>query len=385
LKLLVVSHSCCTPINQQIYADVEQLTGWKLTLVVPSNWKNEYGKIIGGERWPAFKGDVLPVPTWRSGDVILHAYKTSFSRLLREVSPDVIYVNHEPYAVATAQVFLANRRLRKPIGFYSCQNISKRYPPPFRWTEAMVLRRSSFFFPISIDVETVFRNKGYAGRSAVLPLGVDLSVYHPRPEAVALKQRLGPEGQVLIGYVGRLVPEKGLSTLLKALATIRDLPWQLVIVGAGPFAERFDAEAVALGISSRITHAGYIPHEQAPEYLSAFDLLVLPSETQPNWKEQFGRVVIEAMACGTPVVGSDSGEIPNLIADTGGGLVFKERQPNELADRLARLIRDPALRAGLGAKGQQAAAARYSLAAIARKFAATVEAAVAKKTGTDDL
>jgi glycosyltransferase involved in cell wall biosynthesis len=119
--------------------------------------------------------------------------------------------------------------------------------------------------------------------------------------------------------------------------------------------------------------------------LSAFDLLVLPSETQPNWKEQFGRVVIEAMACGTPVVGSDSGEIPNLIADTGGGLVFKERQPSELADRLAQLIRDPALRAELAAKGQQAASARYSLAAIARKFAATVEAAISKKTGTDDL
>lgn len=386
MKLLVVSHSCSTPINQQIYAEVEQLTGWGITLVVPSNWRNEYGKIIGGGRWPSFKGPIISLPTLRSGDVILHAYKASFLRLLGQVNPDAIYVNHEPYALATAQVYLANRlRNQKPIGFYSCQNISKRYPPPFCWTEAMVLKRSSFFFPISIDVETVFRNKGYAGRSTVLPLGVDLSVYRPRADSAALKASLARDGEILIGYVGRIVPEKGLLTLLKALALIQDLSWRLVIVGAGPFAEHFDAEARALGLTDRIKHAGFVPHEQAPRYLSALDLLVLPSETQPNWKEQFGRVVIEAMACGTPVVGSDSGEIPNLIRDTGGGLVFKERQPQEMANRLATLIREPALRAELAAKGRQAAETRYSLPAIARKFADTVEAAVAGRTGTNDL
>jgi glycosyltransferase involved in cell wall biosynthesis len=172
---------------------------------------------------------------------------------------------------------------------------------------------------------------------------------------------------------------------LQALALIRDLPWRLVIVGAGPFAGSFDAQAAALGLAERITHAGYVPHEQAPQYLSAFDVLVLPSETQPNWKEQFGRVVIEAMACGTPVVGSDSGEIPNLIRDTGGGVIFKEREPQELADRLAALIGDPFLRAKLATAGREAAAARYSLAAIAGKFAATIEAVVAGRTGTDDL
>lgn len=386
MKLLVISHACATPINQQFYADVEQLTGWKVTLVVPSNWKTEYGQTIGGGRWAAFKGEIIAVPAWRPGNVILHAYRTSFSRLLGRVEPDAIYVHHEPYAIATAQVYFANRlRARKPIGVYSAQNIAKNYPPPFRWTEAMVLRRSSFFFPISIEVETVFRNKGYAGSSAVLPLGVDLAVYHPRGQGSELRARLARDGEVLIGFVGRIVREKGLSTLVKALAEVRDLPWRLVLVGSGPYAGPFDAEAAELGLSDRITHAGYIPHEQAPEYLSAFDMLVLPSETQPNWKEQFGRVIIEAMACGTPVLGSNSGEIPNLIADTGGGLVFKERDPRDLAAQLAALIRNPALRAELAAKGRLAAEDRYSLPAIARKFATTVERAVSRQTGTDDI
>ena len=151
----------------------------------------------------------------------------------------------------------------------------------------------------------------------------------------------------------------------------------MVVVGAGPLEARFDAKAEELGLSDRITRVGFVPHEQAPAYLAALDLLVVPSETQPNWKEQFGRVVIEAMACGTPVVGSNSGEIPKLIADTGGGLIFAERQPLNLAEKLTMLIRDPALRAQLKAQGVESVRRRYTMPAIVEKFAAAISTAVA--------
>jgi glycosyltransferase involved in cell wall biosynthesis len=387
LNLLIVSHPCASPINQHLYAEVEQATGWNLTLVVPSNWKNEYGKVIGGgERWPAYRGRLIPVPVRRPGNIILHTYRTRFAALIREARPDAIYVHHEPYALATAQVYWANRRsLRRPIGCYSAQNILKRYPPPFRWTESIVLRRSRYFCPISAEVERVFRQKGYAGPSAVLPLGIDPGVYYKRPAGEALKARLRQRpDEVLIGYLGRIVQEKGLLTLLRGLAGVTDLPWRLVVVGAGPLEAEFDALGRTLGLADRISRIGFVPHEQAPEYLSALDVLVLPSETQPNWKEQFGRVVIEALACGAAVVGSDSGEIPKLIADTGGGLVFPERQPQELADRLAALIRDPALRTRLAETGRQAVEARYALPAIARQFAGAVEAAVAADARSAD-
>ena len=72
-------------------------------------------------------------------------------------------------------------------------------------------------------------------------------------------------------------------------------------------------QTCALPISGQVLQIGFVPHEETPRYLAAFDLLVLPSETQPNWKEQFGRVIVEALACGVPVIGSDSGEIPNLV------------------------------------------------------------------------
>lgn len=379
MKLLVVSHPCASPINQQFYAEVERAAGWTITLVVPSNWRNEYGQTVGGERWPAFQGPLIAAPVWRSGSVIFHAYRASFARILERCRPDAIYVHHEPYAVATAQVFWANRRTRKrPIGCYSAQNIIKRYPPPFRWTESLVVRHMAFFFPISNEVERVFRQKGYAGPAAVLPLGIDPSVYYKRPDGPELKRQLCQRpGEVVIGYVGRMVREKGLLTLLNALALIKDLPWRLVVVGAGPLEAEFDALAGTLGLGGRVTRTGFVPHEQAPRYLSAFDVLVLPSETQPNWKEQFGRVLIEAMACGAAVVGSDSGEIPKLIADTDGGLVSPERDPRALADRLSALIRDPARRAALAEAGRLAVEERYALPAIARRFADTIASAVA--------
>ncbi|HSU65673.1 MAG TPA: glycosyltransferase, partial [Tepidisphaeraceae bacterium] len=291
--------------------------------------------------------------------------------------PDAIYVNHEPYALATAQVYFANRRtLRRPIGFYSCQNIVKRYPPPFCWMESMVFRQSSFAFPVSDKVKDVLRHKGYAGPAPVLPLGLDPTVYCPRDQ-IALREKLrGGDHQVLFGYVGRIVAEKGLLTLVRALALIRDLPWRLVVVGTGPLEAELDTLAASLGLADRVKRVGFIPHEQTPDYLSALDVLVVPSETQPNWKEQFGRVVIEAMACGTPVVGSDSGEIPKLIADTGGGLVFKERDPEDLARQLSLLARDPALRARLAGSGRAAVEQRYTLPAIVRCFSETIAAAV---------
>jgi len=103
---------------------------------------------------------------------------------------------------------------------------------------------------------------------------------------------------------------------------------------------------------------------------------VLPSETQANWKEQFGRVLIEAMACGTPVVGSNSGEIPQLISSSGGGLVFPERDASAFAAALKRLIADQVLRRSCAEKGRQWAVKNVSLAAVGAKMAHAIAGAL---------
>jgi glycosyltransferase involved in cell wall biosynthesis len=378
MKLLIVSHPCVTPINQQFYAEVERQTGWDLTIVIPSNWKNEYGNKLTPERWPEYQGQLLSIPVWKSGDIPLHIYRSVFIPLLQKLKPDAIYVHHEPYGIATAQVYLANHlSLRRPIGFYSAQNTLKSYPPPFQQAERAVFQNSNFAFVVSHSVEQVLREKGCQENTTVLPLGIDPDIYFPHPQAQKVADDLRTNQQeILIGYLGRISEEKGLKTLLYALGQIQNLPWRLIVVGSGSYESEFDAIAQKLQLTHRVKRLGYIPHTEAPLYLSAFDLLVLPSETRPNWKEQFGRVIIEAIACGTPVVGSDSGEIPYVLQATGGGFTFPEAQPEALAEKLQQLILNPVLRSQLVEQGRQVVLQNYTNSSLAQRFAQTIEAVI---------
>lgn len=382
MRLLVVSHACVTPINQQLYASVEEETGWDITLVVPDAWRDGYGQTLSPDRWPSFGGQIQAMPVWRSGNVPLHVYRDPFVGLLKDVAPHAVYVHNEPYAASTAQVYAANRvASRVPFGFYSAQNIAKRYPPPFRWTERAVLGESAFAFPVSTTVASVLQRKGFEGEAPVLPLSLDPELYRPTP-AAEVRADLGVlTGQLLIGYLGRVTEEKGLATLAYALDTAvkGGADWRLAVVGSGPYERELDHLVTELGLSERVVRTGFVPHTQAPRYLSAFDVLAVPSETRPNWKEQFGRVIVEALSCGTVVVGSDSGEIPHLIKATGGGLIFPEGDPAALATQLHR-VADAAFRSELAGRGRAAVLERYSQSRAAHLFAQTVETAVSWHT-----
>jgi glycosyltransferase involved in cell wall biosynthesis len=106
------------------------------------------------------------------------------------------------------------------------------------------------------------------------------------------------------------------------------------------------------------------------------DVLVLPSETQQNWKEQFGRVIPEALACGAAIVGSDSGEIPHLIRQSGGGLVFRERDSDALAQALRIMITEPRRRAVMASAGRAWVIDNISLESVAKRMIATFEDAL---------
>jgi glycosyltransferase involved in cell wall biosynthesis len=374
MNLLVVSHPCTTAINQQIYAELEQQTGWKITLVVPEDWRDEFGNILDKERWPEFTGDLITIPVWKNGNIILHLYKENWGAFLDAGRFDAIYVHNEPYALAAAQICRANARtLRAPFGFYSAQNILKRYPPPFSWLERMVYKKSSYAFPITEAVEEVLLAKKFRGHSTVCPLPLDPDIYRPRGSEEDRRLIPRAEDEVVIGYVGRIVEPKGLRTLAAALPSLLDLRWKLVVIGKGDFEQTFRQLLTDGGVMDRVVFLGFVPHAETPLYLSSFDVLVVPSETQSNWKEQFGRVITEAMSCETPVIGSSSGEIPNLIHRSAGGTIFPERNASEFSKCLRQVITDKDLRQKLGESGRKWVESEVSLSAVAKKMAATFE------------
>ena len=387
MKVLVVSHSSAEPSNQRLFAEIQAITDWEVSVILPARWKDEFGNMLDKPAHPALAAHLRKIPVFVNGNIILHLYRLGWGAFLRREKFDAIYVNHEPYALATAQVCLANLRQSAPavFGFYSCQNICKTYPPPFSWLERRVYRSSSFAFPITRPVADVLAAKGFSGESTIAALPFDPSSYYPRGQAEDGRRIPRAAGETVIGYVGRLVEAKGLATLAEALAKLRDLPWKLVVVGTGDFEPRFRALLAASGLSDRVDFLGYIPHEETPRYLSAFDFLVLSSETQPNWKEQFGRVITESLACGRPVIGSDSGEIPNLIRSSGGGLVFAEKNGESFADALRSFIMNPSARAAAATRGSLWVNENVSLSAVAKKMAATIARAIEHGRSTHSL
>ena len=147
----------------------------------------------------------------------------------------------------------------------------------------------------------------------------------------------------MVGFTGRFVEEKGIDTLLEAFirSTRR---WNLLFVGGGPLAVRIESLRLRYPVAVQLVRD--VHHDDMPAYLRAMDLLCAPSRTTAHWQEQFGRMLIEAMACGVPVVASDSGEIPHVVGDAG--VLIPEDDLVQWTETIDRLLADPdaAQRAG---------------------------------------
>jgi glycosyltransferase involved in cell wall biosynthesis len=130
-----------------------------------------------------------------------------------------------------------------------------------------------------------------------------------------------------------------------------------------------------LGIQDQVLFIGFVPHEETPGWLSLFDALILASETRPNWKEQFGRVILEANACETAVIGTESGEIGNVLRNTGGGLIVAEANVAELGSAMLELATNPKRRRELALQGARSVREKYDQSYLAARFATTIRIA----------
>ncbi len=334
------------------------------------------------ERWrpppePVEDGEVVRWPVRLRGRPHLHLYREPL-RLLAEFRPDLIHVDEEPYSAVTWQLVRAARRRGVPAVFFAWQTIAKRLPPPFGWMRAFVFRHAAGAIAGTHRAAETLERLGYRGPLTIVPqFGVDLERFQPSPgHRRARRAALGlGENEVVIGFAGRLVPEKGVGVLVQALARLPAA--RLVILGEGREQAELASLATRSGLDGRVRFPGHQPSRDMAGWLAAFDVLVLPSLTTAGWAEQFGRVLVEAMACRVPVVGSDSGEIPNVIGDAG--LVVPEGNTAALAGALDRLARDGDLRARLAARGLERVRAEFTNQRVAEKTAQFYEETVRRE------
>ena len=376
INVTIISHPSGVKEYQEKIRELAKFRDLALTLIVPQVYRE------GARLIEAFDGDgtyrvtKLPAIFGKRGSQNGHFY-LHLASTLRKTEPDVLLIEEEPESIVTAQsIFLARQLHHRPKilllssrnqemefekhwGMFSVQRYL--YPALSRYT----LNRVDWLDMCNHEGGGIFRAWGYQRPITVIPqIGIDPEKYSPGPPRKDLLDSLRSSGLV-IGYVGRLLHMKGIETLINAVAQIKT-EFTLLLVGWGAQREYFEALAREKGIEHNMRITGAVPFQDVVHYLRCMDMMVLPSLTTKEWKEQFGRVLPEAMACEVPVIGSSSGEIPAVIGDAGW--VFQEGNVDELRSCIESLINDPNRRRSFGAAGRKRVLENFTGSRLAAKL-----------------
>ena len=338
--------------------------GVRLTVLAPDRWEYQRFEAGDSDGYELLEGHIRL--GWKSlGRIANHTfYYHGIGRLIRREPWDLVHIEEEPFNFASFHAARLARRRNLPFIFSTWQNLMKSYPPPFNLFERSIFNDASGALPGNAEALAILRRRGFSGPAAVVPLaGVDPGICR-RLDAVRFRRELMPGKSLIVGFVGRITREKGLETLFRAFASLPE-DCGLCLAGSGPFQSELQGLAQSLGIGSRVRWIPWMKSSDVLGFMNSIDVLVLPSLTSRNWKEQFGRVLAEAMACETCVVGSDSGEIPNVVGNAG--LIFHEGDERELAEHLRRLMEDASLRESLGRRGRERVLEHYTHAKIAQE------------------
>jgi phosphatidyl-myo-inositol dimannoside synthase len=368
LRILTIGHSYCVALNRALVREVARDPNFEITVASPSFFQGDLRPIVMEPEPPGSPLRLVPIDTRLSRFIHVFRYDGAALRtLIRNGEFDVVHAWEEPYIVAGYQIAQALKNSSSRFCFRTAQSYVKRYPPPFSYFERAVLARAQGWIAGASLVYQAMLDKGFPKETGrILNLAVDVAEFQPLSSAgrAQMLEELGLEPPV-IGFVGRLTQAKGLDVLMQAMEQVGGArPWSLLLLGSGEYQDKLQEWAARNGWSKRVV-VKLVKHAEVPRYLGAMDMMVAPSQTMKNWREQFGRMIIEAFACGVPVIGSDSGEIPFVIGDAGR--VVAEADVAGWAGAIGQLLDHPEKRDELKSLGL-ARVSRYSVATIAQQY-----------------
>ena len=381
MRILVVSHTYIVDINREKFKILANLEpDIEVIIVVPQRWKpgGVQNQIIETQFYQEGSFKVVPLSNFSQNNQALLTFGTDLIKLLHQFKPQIIQVEQGSKSLAYTQLIILNYLLglKAKTIFFTWWNLPYKLKFPVSCLEAYNLKYTDGIIAGNLAGAEILRQRGYPGIIKVMPqLGVDESLFMPASKNAELSDLLGIKStDFVVGFVGRFVEEKGLLTLAKALAGLKERNWKWLLLGRGELRTHLAKKAIELGINDRLIWVETVSHNQVPEYINLMNVLVLPSETSykfktlttVGWKEQFGHVLIEAMACKVPVIGSNCGEIPHVIGEAG--LVFPEGNVEALRDCLIQLIERRDLAADLGKRGYERVMVHYTNQALARQL-----------------
>src|SRR5437016_3179315 len=234
LRVLRIAHASLTPaLRERERALAKECADIDLEVLTTTRWR-EAGVDVYATADDLFQ--VSPARACLSNHIQLFAYDPRpVVRALRRHRPHLIDLNHEPYSIACAEILaLADWLLPGvPVVMQVAQNLPRRYPPPVNWLQRRALSRIAAAYACSEGAREVLHAKGFRKPVSIIPFGVNTAAFHPRPQ-----NRI--DRRLTIGFVGRMLPGKGLGVLAEALTKIASDDWKLLLVGDGPERKRFE-------------------------------------------------------------------------------------------------------------------------------------------------
>ncbi len=379
MKILVASHTYIVELNREKLRELAKLDdNIRVSILVPQVWQpgGVQNQTIESKYCKEDTFQVIPVPCFSQNNQGLLTFQIHILDILRQLKPDIIQVEQGVKSLAYAQLITLNKilNLKAKNVFFTWWNLPYQNKPPVFWLEQYNLKNTHGLIAGNQDAVDILKEHGYSNAVKIMPqLGVNETLFCPANQS-ELAAKLGINSDdFVVGFVGRFVTEKGILTLIKALANIQNKSWKLLLLGRGELEAEIRKIAQERGIQDRLIMVESVGHDQVPNYINLMNTLVLPSETNNQfktltsvgWKEQFGHVLIEAMACKIPVIGSDSGEIPNVIGDTG--LIFPEGDISALENCLRQLMENSELAQNLAKLGYQKCLKDYTNKALAKQ------------------
>lgn len=335
-------------INRNIYHQFIQ-DGWNVEIVVPVSLNFPTGK---KKAESPGKEDPFIHYLNLNGDNPRTYFFEGLKNVLEEQKPRIVLLDNDPVSRLAVVVGKWCSQNNAKLFCISCENLPldifsaikrrgwKNLPAAI--VKRILLNKTKKVvdgvFTINSSGKQIFINEGYKNVEQI-PLGFDPDYFYPDTNMRAsLRTNLGLT-KTVIAYFGRLIKEKGVHILIKALQELKELEWLMMIDDFDEYASDYNKEIIGLikaaDIMDRVVFISP-SHYDIAGYMNAADIVVIPSITAPHWKEQYGRVAAEAMACGKTVIASDSGALPELL--NNHGWLFPEGNVQFLKKLLKNLL-----------------------------------------------
>jgi glycosyltransferase involved in cell wall biosynthesis len=357
VRVALISHLYANPTNRAKLKALAAL-GVDLTAIVPEHWRSPDGTVQNTTAGNDNGVQVVTVPVrsypGKPGNLLWNPKE--LRRTLADLHPELVHIEEGIGSQPAGLALRAARRLGTPAVLMTSESLPASDGLRARLRRDRNLRLATAVVGTNSLAVKLATKRRPSVRHAVVPqLGITPPTTMPRER----------RAELAIGFVGRLVPERGLDLLFRACVSLAG-KWTLSVVGTGPSQEELEELAQRLGIAARISWLGALPRQAVDEVWTRLDCLVLPSRTTERWVMTEARAAIHAMANGVAVIGTNSGALPEIIGDAGR--IVPEEDVASMTAALQELYADRSLCERLGSAGRRRVQDEFSEPAVAGKL-----------------